>query len=167
MQQQVYSSPLGDLSLISHKGSLVYCNWIEDDCAPKEKRIKNKIGEATFDIVDKKVIETTVCQLDEYFRGERRDFQIPLMFYGTDFQEKVWHFIASISYGKTMAYKELAIRCGSATLSRAVASACGKNPIAIIIPCHRVVASNNTLGGYTGGLPKKSSLLNLETRHTG
>lgn len=110
------------------------------------------------------VIDTCINQLNEYFSGERNEFTVPINFKysGTKFQHKVWNELWKIPYGKTISYKELAVRCGGANYSRAVANANGKNPISIIVPCHRVISSDGTLGGYTGGLDKKSKLLTIE-----
>lgn len=110
------------------------------------------------------VIDTCIDQLNEYFRGERSEFTVPINFKysGTTFQHKVWNELWKIPYGKTISYKELAVRCGGANYSRAVANANGKNRISIIVPCHRVISSDGTLGGYTGGLDKKSKLLTIE-----
>lgn len=110
------------------------------------------------------VINTCIGQLNEYFDGRRSRFTVPINFKygGTKFQQKVWNELWKIPYGQTISYKELAIRCGGANYSRAVANANGKNPVSIIVPCHRVISSDGTLGGYTGGLDKKSKLLTIE-----
>lgn len=110
------------------------------------------------------VIDICIRQLNEYFEGRRSEFTVPIDFKygGTKFQQKVWNELWKIPYGQTISYKELAIRCGGANYSRAVANANGKNPVSIIVPCHRVISSDGTLGGYTGGLDKKSKLLTLE-----
>ncbi len=110
------------------------------------------------------VIGVCIEQLNEYFDGGRNQFTVPINFRysGTKFQQKVWNELWKIPYGQTISYKELAVRCGGANYSRAVANANGKNPVSIIVPCHRVIASDGTLGGYTGGLDKKSKLLTIE-----
>ena len=101
-------------------------------------------------------------QLDEYFEGTRRDFDIPLLLAGTDFQERVWRTLLGIPYGATISYAELARRVGLRGGSRAVGSANGANRIAIVVPCHRVVQANGDLGGYGGGLKQKRRLIELE-----
>lgn len=113
-----------------------------------------------------KVIEQCVRELGEYFKGERELFDVKINpgVYGTPFQQSVWQELRQIPYGETISYKTLAERISGSNYSRAVANANGKNPISIIIPCHRVIASNNTLGGYTGGLDKKKLLLSVEGR---
>ena len=101
-------------------------------------------------------------QLDEYFRGERRAFDLPLAPEGTDFQRRVWIQIARIRYGETITYAELAKRAGAAGSARAAGSATGHNPLGIIVPCHRVIGSDGSLTGYAGGIARKTRLLELE-----
>jgi methylated-DNA-[protein]-cysteine S-methyltransferase len=101
-------------------------------------------------------------QLDEYFAGSRRTFSLAFELEGTDFQRRVWLALADIPYGETVSYGELARSVGHPNAYRAVGSANGANPLAIILPCHRVVASDGSLGGYGGGLPTKQALLDLE-----
>ena len=103
-----------------------------------------------------------VRQLREYFAGERTDFDLPLAPHGTEFQRSVWRHLQGIPYGATISYGELARRVGNSKASRAVGSANGKNPLPIVIPCHRVIAGDGTLGGFGGGLPMKQALLALE-----
>jgi len=101
-------------------------------------------------------------QLDEYFAGTRQTFDLPLSPKGTPFQEKVWKQLQEIPYGQTISYSQLAQAIGNPKACRAVGSANGKNPISIIIPCHRVIASDGSLGGYSSGLENKKILLDLE-----
>jgi methylated-DNA-[protein]-cysteine S-methyltransferase len=103
-----------------------------------------------------------VRQLQEYFARERVDFDLPLAPRGTEFQRSVWRQLQGIPYGETISYRELARRVGNSKASRAVGSANGKNPLPIVIPCHRVIAGDGTLGGFGGGLPTKQTLLALE-----
>lgn len=103
-------------------------------------------------------------QLEQYFSGQRREFQLPLSFRGTAFQERVWRAIASIPYGQVLSYRDLAQAAGSPRAFRAAGTATGANPLAVIIPCHRVVASDGSLGGFGGGLKVKRALLELERR---
>jgi methylated-DNA-[protein]-cysteine S-methyltransferase len=107
------------------------------------------------------VLQQTVSQLEEYFAGERTEFDIPMAFDGTEFQRQVWAELCRIPYGETISYGELANRVGRPKGPRAVGQANGKNPIPIIVPCHRVVASTG-IGGYGGGLPMKRALLAVE-----
>ena len=106
-------------------------------------------------------------QLAEYFDGTRRDFDLPLAPDGTAFQRRVWDELRRIAYGETISYGELARRIGRPTASRAVGAANGRNPLAIVVPCHRVIGADGTLTGYGGGLPVKQTLLALERRAAG
>ena len=115
--------------------------WVESERGP--------VGEA-------------VRQLREYFAGERVGFDLPMAPRGTEFQRSVWRQLLGIPYGETISYGELARRVGNPKASRAVGSANGKNPLPIVIPCHRVIAGDGTLGGFGGGLPTKKILLALE-----
>jgi methylated-DNA-[protein]-cysteine S-methyltransferase len=101
-------------------------------------------------------------QLDEYFARRRREFDLPLWLTGTDFQRQVWLALADIPYGETISYAELARWVGRPTAYRAVGQANGANPIAVILPCHRVIAADGSIGGYGGGLSTKRRLLDLE-----
>lgn len=101
-------------------------------------------------------------QLDDYLAGRRRDFDLPLSPRGTPFQREVWDQLASIPYGETVTYGEVALAIGRPRSTRAVAAAIGANPLSIIVPCHRVVGANRTLTGYAGGLDRKRHLLDLE-----
>lgn len=105
-----------------------------------------------------------VEQLIQYFNGQRRIFELPLNQPGTSFQQGVWNELIAIPYGKTISYMELAIKTGDTKATRAVANANGKNNIAIIVPCHRVIGSNKDLVGYAGGLWRKKWLLELEAK---
>ena len=106
-------------------------------------------------------------QLREYFDGHRRDFDLPLAPDGTAFQSRVWEQLRRIPYGETISYGELAHRIRKPTASRAVGAANGRNPLAIVVPCHRVIGADGTLTGYGGGLPVKEALLALERRVMG
>ena len=109
------------------------------------------------------LVRRTAQQLREYFQGERRSFDLPLGLEGTAFQLRVWNALLQIPYGETRSYGQLARELGTAGASRAVGAANGANPIAIIVPCHRVIASDGTLHGYGGGLDRKKFLLELES----
>ena len=106
-------------------------------------------------------------QLAEYFAGQRQQFDVPLKLAGTPFQQRVWQELARIPFGIMITYAELARRIGIPTATRAVGHANGRNPISIIVPCHRVIGANGKLTGYGGGLDKKQWLLGLERRATG
>ncbi len=111
---------------------------------------------------DRAGLQAAVEQLEAYFAGELRDFDLALAPTGTVFQEHVWHALAEIPYGQTISYGRLAERIGRPGSSRAVGSANGRNPLPIVLPCHRVIGSDGSLTGYGGGLPIKRALLELE-----
>ena len=104
-------------------------------------------------------LQKTARQLEEYFKGQRRDFDLPLHFDGTEFQKRAWHNLMEIGYGETRSYGEQARRSGNAKASRAVGLANGKNPIPIVVPCHRVIGANGSLTGFGGGIARKRWLL--------
>ncbi|MGY1425476.1 methylated-DNA--[protein]-cysteine S-methyltransferase [Lysobacter sp. A289] len=108
------------------------------------------------------VLDATHAQLDEYFRGERERFDLPLAPRGTEFQREVWFTLATIPYGETVSYAQLAGRVGRPTAMRAVGGANGRNPLPIVLPCHRVIGADGSLTGFGGGLPTKQFLLELE-----
>ena len=101
-------------------------------------------------------------QIDEYFAGERREFDLPLAVTGTEFQRRVWSELRRIPFGETISYSELAARIGRPSASRAVGTANGRNPLPVVVPCHRVIGSDGRLTGFGGGLPTKQALLDLE-----
>jgi methylated-DNA-[protein]-cysteine S-methyltransferase len=102
------------------------------------------------------------AQLDEYFAGDRKQFDLKLAPRGTEFEQRVWDALVEIPYGETVSYGEIAARIGAPGAARAVGLANGRNPIAIIVPCHRVIGANGKLVGFGGGLPMKRALLDLE-----
>lgn len=111
---------------------------------------------------DHAVLRQAQAQLAEYFTGHRRDFDLPLAPQGTDFQRQVWWELANIPFGGTISYAELAMRVRRPTATRAVGAANGRNPIPIVLPCHRVIGADGSLTGFGGGLPTKQYLLQLE-----
>lgn len=147
----IYHSPIGDLRLQATDEALSMCDWAADvsDCAVSEGAVPV-------------VIADTMRQLDEYFRGERREFTVPLSARGTAFREKVWRELQLVPYGQTISYGTLACRTGNPKASRAVAGACHNNPIAIIIPCHRIIGADGSMTGYAAGISRKEFLLELE-----
>lgn len=115
------------------------------------------------DAQERDILEALATQIDEYFDGSRPDFELPLdIDTGSEFQRRIWHTIAGIPHGEVLSYAEVAIHSGFPNAFRAVGSACGANPIALVVPCHRVVASGGKLGGYGGGLEMKVWLLRHE-----
>ena len=117
-------------------------------------------------VEETELIRETKRQLDEYFAGKRKDFDVPTRLNGTEFQKRVWLALIDISYGKTASYKDIAAAVGCPKGYRAVGMANNRNPISIIYPCHRVVGSDGSLTGYGGGLDVKAKLLELERRNS-
>ncbi len=146
-----YDSPIGKLTLISEENTIVGLYF----------------GEVSVDGMEEKseVLENAITQLGQYFDGKRKDFDLPLKFYGTEFQQKCWNALLTIPYGETRTYKEISEIVNCPKGYRAVGLANNKNPISIIAPCHRVIGANGKLVGYGGGLDKKEFLLNLEKTH--
>jgi methylated-DNA-[protein]-cysteine S-methyltransferase len=147
-------SPLGLLRLYAHADELVGVSLPDQD-APAAPHFASP------------VLSDTAAQLVEYFAGHRRAFDLPLAPRGTGFQEIVWRALTAIPFGETRSYGALARTIGRPAASRAVGAANGKNPISIIVPCHRVVASSGELTGYAGGLAAKKWLLEHEIRFVG
>ena len=106
---------------------------------------------------------TAIQQLDEYFKGARTEFELPLDPAGTHFQKRVWHALLEIGYGQTNTYQFIANQIGNAKACRAVGAANGRNPIALVVPCHRIIGTSGKLTGYAGGLNRKQWLLALES----
>lgn len=115
-------------------------------------------------IKETKILSTAVRQLEQYLDGKRKAFDLPLDVQGTAFQKLVWNELSRIPFGKTYSYKEIAAKIKNAKAFRAVGTANGKNPLCIIVPCHRVIAADGSLGGYSGGLATKTKLLGLEQK---
>ena len=147
MKTAVYHSPLGDMEL----------DYEEDAVTALKMAGKEAEGEAPEGLA-----LAVFRELDEYFQGKRKTFDIPLRTHGTAFQEKVWAALRAIPYGEVRSYKEVAEAIGHPKAYRAVGMANNANPIFIIVPCHRVIGSDGSLTGYGGGLPMKKALLSLE-----
>jgi methylated-DNA-[protein]-cysteine S-methyltransferase len=149
----VMDTPVGPLTLVATDGVLSGLYMNEQRHRPLEE---------TFGLRDDTRSAEVIEQLKAYFTGELREFDVPLAMAGTEFQRRVWTELQRIPYGETTTYGELAERLGQPTASRAVGLANGKNPISIIVPCHRVVGASGSLTGYGGGLPRKRYLLSFE-----
>ena len=143
-----YKSPLGPIEIIGDPDSIIAINFVEDMPAGDH--------ELTF------CVKECVKQIDEYFKGQRKEFFLNLQPEGTDFQRLVWKRLEKIPYGETVSYSEIADAIGRPGAYRAVGSANGRNPIALVIPCHRVIGSDGSLTGYGGGLWRKEWLLRHE-----
>ena len=153
-------SPVGRLKLIASDNALVAVLW------EHERPDRVNLEPAKLDLQHPILLETE-RQLKEYFAGERTEFELPLNPRGTEFQLKVWRALRQIPFGETRSYLFVATAVGSSKASRAVGSATGKNPLSIVVPCHRVIGANGTLTGFAGGLEKKAQLLELEARTAG
>jgi methylated-DNA-[protein]-cysteine S-methyltransferase len=151
----IYSSPIGELLLTSDGKALTGLKMCQHRGRPAR-------GPEPGWQRDDSVFQAAREQLDAYFSGSQRDFDLPLRMAGTPFQRLVWDGLRAIPYGETLSYAELARRIGRPGASRAVGSANGRNPFAIVVPCHRVIAADGTLGGYGGGLDRKEWLLQHE-----
>jgi methylated-DNA-[protein]-cysteine S-methyltransferase len=163
IQIQTYRSAVGDVLLGSYEGKLCLADWkYRRKRITIDKRIQKglKVG---YIEESSEVIRETIKQMKAYFAGERKEFTIPLLMVGTEFQQSVWNGLIKIPYGTTASYLELSKNIGNEKAVRAVASANGANAISILIPCHRIIGSNGALVGYAGGLPTKKKLLELES----
>ena len=158
--EKICHTPFGPLIIVAARKKLVYCNWLAPECERKLKKIKEAFP-YEYCQEDYEIIEETQKQIAFYLRGELQSFELPLAPSGSEFQIKVWHALMDIPYGSVSTYSRISEAVGKPGAFRAVAAACGANPLAIIIPCHRVVAANH-IGGYTGGIDKKISLLKIE-----
>lgn len=150
-----FSSPLGDIEIKYNSDFIYAIDFIKDGA---DKRVQKDIPAF--------IIETKE-QLKNYFGGDLKSFNLPLKFEGTEFQKRVWMELTKINFGKTISYLQLAKQLGDEKCIRAAASANGKNPFAIIVPCHRVIGSDGSLTGYAGGLPRKQWLLDHEAKTNG
>ena len=144
-----YQSPLGWFELVTDENALLELQFVGSGDKAETK--------------PQGYVQEVVQQLDQYFDGQRQDFELNLKPAGTDFQKSVWASLQTIPFGETVSYQDVAAQIDNSRASRAVGNANGKNPIAVIIPCHRVVAHSGKLGGYSSGLDKKRWLL----RHAG
>lgn len=160
-----YESPCGKLIIGAIGDQLCLCDWVgAKDRGPVLRRIKRYLN-CDIEKGTSKVTDETVRQLEEYFKGERFTFELPILTAGTDFQRSVWSALQEIPYGETRTYVEIARHIGQPKAVRAVANAIGANALSIIIPCHRVIGSGYSLTGYAGGLPAKQFLLSLEAEN--
>lgn len=157
MQYRTIESPVGPLTLAGDGRRLMHL-WMVDQTHEPSYGGWERNDKAFSDAID---------QLDGYFAGERREFDLELDLVGTNFQRRVWKALLTIPYGETRSYGYIAEQIGSPGASRAVGLANGRNPIGIIVPCHRVIGANGSLTGYGGGLERKRILLELERSRKG
>lgn len=166
------NTPVGGMVLGALGKYLCLCDWkVNRHRERNDNRIKRLLGEGyecmtpIYNKVEDSsflTIQKAKQELDEYFSGKRKSFDVPLLMVGTDFQKRVWQALMSIPYGSTVSYMDVACRIGNPKSVRAVAQAIGSNPLSIFVPCHRVVGSDGSLTGYAGGIEAKRSLLQLE-----
>ena len=149
-------SSIGPLYLTVNKIGLVAILWKKAN-TPMLKFLDDNSAES-------KIMLQAITEINEYLKGERRKFSIKLLPEGTEFQQRVWNELKKIPYGETRSYKDIAICLNDKNASRAVGTANGKNPISLIVPCHRVINTSGSLGGYAGGLDIKTILLELERK---
>ena len=161
--QSVVASPIGPLTLVAAGGALAGV-YMDTERLPAAVA---GAAAASQDGPDAAALAAAAAQLAEYFAGQRTEFGLPLAMNGTGFQRRVWAALQEIPYGETVSYGGLARGLGKPSASRAVGLANGRNPIPIIVPCHRVVGSDGSLTGYGGGLDRKRFLLALEQRVSG
>lgn len=145
-----YTTPVGLIRISEEQGAITHITYNLD------KPPTNSIEKPTA------LLEEAHRQLQEYFSGQRKIFDLPLAPCGTPFQQKIWAALQTIPYGQTASYKDIATKIGNPQACRAVGMANNKNPIAIVIPCHRVIGTNGKLVGYAGGLNVKEHLLSIE-----
>jgi methylated-DNA-[protein]-cysteine S-methyltransferase len=150
-----YNTPVGDVYLLTDKQNLLKLVWTKEQLGHP--------SQMSWEKSDCSLLKKVKNQLDEYFKGKREVFDIPCLLEGTDFQQSAWNVLQAIPYGKTLSYQEQAIKVRHKNLALMVGSANGKNPISIIIPCHRVINKSGNKGGYGGGRRVKEYLLNLES----
>jgi methylated-DNA-[protein]-cysteine S-methyltransferase len=159
LARTVVESPIGELTLLASHDAVVAIRFGNEIVAPH-------LAHGVVDVRpgEHALLDEAVRQLDEYFEGDRLEFELPLEPIGTPFQLQAWMALRDIPYGETISYGEQARRLGDRNKSRAVGAANGKNPIPIVVPCHRVVGSNGHLTGFGGGIEVKAWLLEHELR---
>ncbi|HMO35384.1 MAG TPA: methylated-DNA--[protein]-cysteine S-methyltransferase, partial [Gemmatales bacterium] len=157
-------SPVGPLLLAVHDCHVLAVRYLDvDACLKQLLQLQQQTGKP-LRVTSHRLLSQTESELQEYFAGKRKVFSAPVKTQGTAFQKKVWQALEAIPYGETWSYEDIACRIGQPEACRAVGLANGANPIAILIPCHRVIRKGGHLGGYAGGLWRKERLLQLESK---
>ena len=159
---QYYQTPVGELIIGAYDNQLCLCDWRYRKMRQQVDNRLQKFFNASYKEQSDPVIDQTIEQLEEYFAGQRQQFNLPVSFAGSEFQQQVWQALMQLPYGETCSYLQLSERLGNPKAIRAVASANGANAISVIVPCHRIIGSDGSLTGYAGGLPAKEKLLRLE-----
>ena len=160
-------TPLGEMVAGATDEGICLLEFIDRRMLPTEYKDLKRLLNTSLEEGDNIHLKTLRVQLDEYFAGSRKEFSVPLVTPGTDFQQKVWKELQEIPYGTTRSYQEQANALNRSDSVRAVANANGMNRISIVIPCHRVIGSDGSLTGYGGGLRRKKWLLDHEKKHSG
>ncbi|RRT94457.1 methylated-DNA--[protein]-cysteine S-methyltransferase [Empedobacter falsenii] len=155
-------TPLGEMLAIKSEKGLCMLEFFDGKSTEKQLKEIENLGEILEK--DDEILNRLETELNNYFKGNLKEFTIPLDLIGTDFQKKVWNELIKIPFGETRSYKDQSIAVGDLLAIRAVANANGKNKIAIIVPCHRVIGSDGSLTGYAGGKKRKQFLLELESQ---
>jgi methylated-DNA-[protein]-cysteine S-methyltransferase len=158
LRHGVMDSPIGGLRIVA-SGHGITGIYMENHAHPLDPGV---LGERLASVADDPGIALCAGQLAEYFAGTRTSFEVPLDAQGTEFQQRVWAHLTRIPFGATRSYGQLALELGDEKLTRAVGTANGRNPIAIVVPCHRVIGADGSLTGYAGGLGAKEFLLRHE-----
>jgi methylated-DNA-[protein]-cysteine S-methyltransferase len=157
-----YESPVGKLVLASHQQQLCLCDWSHKTSSKQlQQSIANRLNTALALQTDATIV-SAIEQLEQYFSNTRDSFDVKLLALGTDFQQQVWQYLLTVPFSNTVSYQTVANKINKPKAVRAVANACGKNPLSIFIPCHRILGSNDQLTGYAGGIEIKKNLLLLE-----
>ena len=160
-----WKSPCGDLIIGSIGECICLCDWVESKRRDfNDRRIMSRL-DVWYREGMTRIIRRTIDELEAYFAGERKSFDIPLVMVGTDFQKQIWRALCEIPYGEKRSYKEICEAVGHSGRGRGCAGQVASNPVSILVPCHRVVGSNGSLTGYAGGLDAKQYLLDLEARY--
>jgi len=163
---QLYTSPIGVMQIGATDDSLLYIEYDDSPhCQQKVQSIANALS-ATIHNEPSAYHQVIISQLDEYFSGKQQEFSLQLQTNGTEFQRSVWQSLQTIPYGTTTTYKEQSLEMNNPLAIRAIASTNAKNCINIVIPCHRVVGTNGSLTGYSGGIWRKRWLLDFEQQHS-
>ena len=152
MNTCLYNSPIGILRISEADGKIINLS------------LQQKISDIASDTISSQLLQKACQQLDEYFQGKRRQFDLPLGYAGTPFQESVWRELQNIPYGETRSYEDIAVKIGNPKAVRAVGQANNRNPILLMIPCHRVIHKNGDISGFACGIETKKYLLKLEGR---
>jgi methylated-DNA-[protein]-cysteine S-methyltransferase len=155
LSYKYFASPVGKLKLVASETGLIAVLWEND--SPRRVPLKDLVANN-----EQSILVETERQLGEYFAGKRSEFSIPLDMRGTAFQKDVWRALQAIPFGGTSGYGAIAKQLGRPAASRAVGAANGRNPVSILVPCHRVIGSSGKLTGFAGGLDVKARLLNME-----